>query len=147
MKNILKLFLIFIFIIILPACSKGEPKKIIYSSENETKKADNLEIVDFHSTHQCYSCLYIGNKALEVLENNFAEEMQSGKISFQKINVDEAQNKEIVNKYKARGSSLFFNSIIDNQDNISEDINIWRLVGKDKEFENYLVNKINNLIK
>ena len=147
MKNILKLFLIFIFIFTFSACFNSELQRIVYSNTTETLKADKLEIIDFHSTYQCYSCVYIGDKTLEVLENNFAEEMQDGKISFQKINVDEVQNKEITNKYKARGSSLFFNVIIDDQDNISEDAAVWRLVGRDKDFEDYLVNKINNLIK
>ncbi len=146
MKKFIKIFLILILVLAFSACSNNEIKKIIYS-DLEAKEVDKIEIVDFHFTYQCYSCVYVGSMTLEVLEKNFPKEMKKGEITFQKINVDEARNKEKVLKYKARGSSLFFNFIINGEDNIEEDVNIWRLIGKDKEFEEYLVNKINNFIK
>jgi hypothetical protein len=144
MKKIIKSILILSFLILLTACQNNEPKKIIYS---EIEKADKVEIIHFHSTYQCYSCMYIGDKTLEVLEKNFAKEMENEKIVFKTINVDKKENSEIVDKYKAIGSSLFFNSIIDKKDNISEDTKVWTFIGRDENFENYIINKVNNLIK
>jgi thioredoxin-related protein len=146
MKNIIKTFLILIFALSLSACSSDEVQKIVYSIP-ETEKVDKIKVIDFHSSYQCYSCIYLGNMTQDILERNFPEEMKNGEIVFKKINVDEAKNRETVLKYKARGSSLFFNFIINGEDNIEEDVSVWRLIGKDKEFEDYLVNKINRNIK
>lgn len=144
MKKIIKSVLILSLLFFLTACQSNEPNKIIYS---ELEKADKIEIVHFHSTYQCYSCIYIGDKTFEILENNFAEEIENGKIVFKKINVDKKENSEIVNKYKAIGSSLFFNSITGDKNKISEDTKVWTFIDRDEEFENYIINKVNNLIE
>ena len=145
MKNLLKLFSLLMIIIILSACNIEAKNNSLETSS--TVKADKIEIINFHSTYQCYSCVYIGNIMFKIIDKRFKEEYQAGKITFQKINVDLPENKEISTKYQARGSSLFFNIIINNQDNISEDINIWRLIGNDQAFENYIIKKINEYLE
>ncbi len=146
MKKILKLLSLFVLLIILSACSLETSDKDVKSSP-EKAKAEKIEIVKFYSTNQCYSCVYVGNKVFEIVDKKFREEYQTGKIILKDINVDNPKNKDIANKYQARGSSLFFNFIIDGQENISEDANVWRLVGNDQAFENYIIKKINDNLK
>ncbi|NCB49023.1 MAG: hypothetical protein EOM55_05385, partial [Clostridia bacterium] len=45
--------------------------------------------------------------ALKTIEDEFKEEYQKGLIVFMDINGDLEENQEIVEKYRARGSSLF----------------------------------------
>ncbi len=144
MKKIIKSFLILSFLIFLTACQSNEPKKIVYS---EIEKADKIEIVHFHSTYQCYSCIYIGEMALKSLEKNFAKELEDGKITFKEIDVDKKENYEIVSKYGATGSSLFFGLTMGEKEKTSQDTRVWSLIGRDEEFEDYIVNKINTLLK
>lgn len=146
MKKISKLLSLFVLLIILSACSLETSGQDIKGSP-EKAKAEKIEIVKFYSTNQCYSCIYVGDKVFEIVDKKFREEYQAGKIILKNINVDDPQNNDIVNKYQARGSSLFFNLIIDGQENISEDANVWRLVGNDQGFENYIVKKINDNLK
>ena len=134
------IFLILI-ILTLSACSSSTEV-----SNNNFEKADRLEIINFHSSYQCYACNYIGDNIFEIIDRNFRNEYQSGKIVFKKINVDKSENKDLVDKYQARGSSLFFNAIYKDKDNISEDVNIWRMVGNDQSFELYIVRKINEIL-
>lgn len=146
MKKIFKTSIILLTLLLLSACTKaiGEGTNSINKIE---KKAEKIEIINFHATYQCYSCIYIGDMMFKIIEEQFKEEYQSGKISFKKINVDLPENKDIVNKYQARGSSLFFNIVIDGQENIQEDANVWRLVGNDQAFKNYIFNKITDNLK
>jgi PBP1b-binding outer membrane lipoprotein LpoB len=118
-------------------------------TENQTKilKADKLEIVDFHGNRRCFSCQTIEKFTQETLNTFFQKEIQEGKIVFSSINVEDSKNKEIVEKYQARGSSLFINTISEGKDNISENTDVWRLVGDEKKFKDYLKNKIDNLLK
>lgn len=67
----------------------------------------SLEVIDFHTTHRCKTCLAIEKAAKEVLDANFASAMQSGKISFKTVNVDEEVNAKIAEQFEASGSALF----------------------------------------
>lgn len=112
----------------------------------EIKPAEKIQLYLFHSTNRCYSCITAGEYAKKTLEQNFSQEIKSGKIDFREINVDLPENKEVAEKFKASGTSLFINSIIDGQDNIKEDTQIWRLVANEKSFSDYLAKKLKDLI-
>lgn len=112
----------------------------------QNKPADKIQMFLFHSTNRCYSCITAGKYTNKLLKQSFSQEIESGKIEFREINVDLPENKEVANKFKASGTSLFINSIIDGQDNIKEDTQIWRLVANEKSFSEYLFKKLKGLI-
>ncbi len=72
-----------------------------------TSFAQTVEVIDFHSTHRCKTCLAIEKSAKAVLEKEFANELKSGKIVFKTINVDEASNAKIAEQFEATGSALW----------------------------------------
>ncbi len=122
-------------------------KENLEVSENQNSKpAEKVQVFLFHSTNRCSSCITAGKYALEAIEQNFSEELKSGKIEFREINIDLPENKEIANKFKASGTSLFINPIIDGQDNIQEEVQAWRLLSDKQGFIDYLSNKIKALI-
>jgi len=112
----------------------------------ETIPADKIEVVHFHGTRQCWSCITVGEFALETIKNMFPEEYQSGRIVFKDINSDLPENKAIVDKYQARGSSLFVNAVSNNKDSIEEDTTVWRLVTNQERFTDYFENKLKALL-
>lgn len=118
------------------------------NSKNLAQKnpAEKIQIFLFHSTNRCYSCVTAGEYTKKLLEEDFSQELNSGKIEFREINIDLAENKDLTNKFKASGTSLFINSIIDGEDNIKEDAQIWRLVSNEKSFSDYLSKKIRSII-
>ncbi len=125
-----------------------EPQKENNSSlvRQEKIPVDKIEVVHFHGTHQCWSCITVGEYALEIIKNKFSEEYQSGKIVFKDINGELAENREIVVKYQAGGSSLFVNTIREGQDNIEEDTRVWSLVTDKDKFVQYFENKLKTLL-
>lgn len=72
-----------------------------------TTFAQTVEVIDFHSTHRCKTCLAIEKSAKAVLEKEFAKELKSGKIVFKTINVDDAKNAKIAEQFEASGSALW----------------------------------------
>ena len=108
--------------------------------------ADRIEIVHFHATQQCWSCITVGQYALKTIKEKFPDEFTSGKITFKDINGELKENQEIVVKYQARGSSLFVNAIRGDKDDISEDTNIWRLVNNENNFISYFENRLKTLL-
>ena len=108
--------------------------------------ADKIEVVHFHATQQCVSCITVGKYALQTIKDKFPKEYASGKIVFKEINGELPENQAIVNKYQARGSSLFVNAIRGDKDDIAEDTTVWRLINSESQFISYFENKINSLL-
>lgn len=109
-------------------------------------KAEKIEVVHFHATQQCWSCMTVGGYALKTIKEKFSEEYKNGTIVFKDINGELPENRDIVMKYQARGSSLFVNAIKNGQDNIEEDVKVWRLVTNENQFISYFEDKLKNLL-
>ncbi len=114
--------------------------------QKNTKPAEKVQIYEFHSTNRCYSCITMGEYVKAMVEESFQSELKSGKIEFKEINVDLPENKAIATKFKAAGTSLFINAIIDGEDNIQEEVQAWRLLEDQKKLSDYLSSKIRGII-
>ena len=108
--------------------------------------ADLIEVVHFHATRQCYSCVTAGKYALETIQERFPEEYQSGRIVFKDVNGELPENYDMVTRYQARGSSLFVNALSGGQDNIKEDTAAWRLVGNEQAFKDHFEKQLRELL-
>jgi len=108
--------------------------------------ADKIEVIHFHATQQCWSCITVGEYALKTIQEKFPEEYKNGIIIFRDVNGELPQNRDMVLKYQAGGSSLFVNAIRDGKDNIQEDVTVWRLVSNETQFINYFENKLKTLL-
>lgn len=110
-------------------------------------KADKIEVFLFHATQRCTSCINIGKFAKQTIDDNFSEELNSGRIVFREINIDLPENYELAEKFQASGSSLFVNTIRSGKDYIEQDLKVWRLVGNEEDFESYFKDKLKNILK
>lgn len=147
---ILSVGFIFFFFLGFNSLVLGKKSKIISYDEQVTvnkQMADKIEVFMFHTTQRCASCVNIGRYTKNTLEKYFKKELDSGKIIFREINIDLSENKEISRKFKAVGSSLFINTIYDEQDHIGEDTNVWRLAYDQEEVEIYFKNKIDSFLQ
>ena len=112
------------------------------ASGNSSGPADRVEVVYFHRTQRCYSCRYVEAGTRDTVETYFSDELASGKLTFQVINVQDEENADIVKKYGAFTSSLFINTIRDGTDHIEEATDVYLLIGKDEAFVMALKSKI-----
>lgn len=128
----------------------AEAKKTAPANQQDdlkkTSNVDKIEVVYFYGSRRCFSCQTIEKYAKETVEEYFQKEIENGKITFESVNVELPQNRDITNKYKSRGSSIFINIIRDEKDNIAEDVAVWRLVNNEQKFKEYLKNKIETIL-
>lgn len=108
--------------------------------------ADKIEVVHFHATQQCWSCITMGEYALKTIKEKFPDEYASGKIVFKDVNGELKENEDIVTKYQARGSSLFVNAITGDTEDINEDTMVWRLVSNEQQYIDYFETKLKGLL-
>lgn len=108
MKNITFVDIVLLYVMV-SACNAEAQNNRSQASTAAKTKADKIEVLDFHNTHRCHTCLAIEKATKEVLNKDFANEMKAGKITFRLINADDDANLDIVKKFGAFGSSLFLN--------------------------------------
>jgi hypothetical protein len=80
------------------------------------KVANKIEVIDFHSTHRCMTCNAIESSTKFTLDTYFKDEVESNKITFQVVNVDEEENLKIAEKFEATGTALFLNVVKDGKE-------------------------------
>jgi hypothetical protein len=76
------------------------------TQQNAPAPKPTLEVLYFHATMRCPTCLAIEDNARKVVQQNFKPQMDSGIIKFESYNVDESANKALVDKYKITFSTL-----------------------------------------
>jgi len=133
-------------LILLAVISFNSRAETAEAGQTSKQSADKVQVYLFHATQRCTTCIAIGKLAGETIAEYFQPETRDGKIEFKEINIDLPENKELAKKFQASGSALYINAIKDGQDNISEDINVWRLTTNEVQFKGYLKDKLNNLL-
>jgi len=109
--------------------------------------ADRVDVVYFHRTNRCYSCNYAETTTLYTLEAYFQEELDSGKLTFESVNVQDDSNTDIIEKYGAYTSQLFINTITGDNENIEHVTEIWEFIGDEEGFTLLIRTKITNALE
>ncbi len=117
------------------------------TSDVSSGPADRVEVVYFHRTQRCYNCFYAEEGTRYTIETYFADELASGKLTFEVVNVQDEENAAIVKKYGAFTSSLFINTIRDGTDHIEQVSEIWFVLGNDEAFVEVVRSKIEKSLK
>jgi uncharacterized protein YxeA len=105
---------------------------------NNTSAVQKIEILHFHGTHQCYSCITVGKYAEETVSTYFTEEVKAGKVSFAHINVDLPENSEVVARYGAAGSSLWIGVYDKSGFHAEQNTNVWYKIENESDYKQYL---------
>ena len=100
---------------------------------------EKIEIYHFHATNQCYSCKTVGAYAEETINTYFSDEIKSERVAFASINIDLPENKELVNQYEAKGSSLIIGTYYkDGAFKKEENVNVWYKISNKEDYIGYL---------
>ena len=105
-----------------------------------------VDVVYFHRSQRCHSCSYAEEQTLLTLESYFADELQSGKVTFTPVNVQDENNADIIEKYGAYSSQLFINAVEGNDENIEEVIGFWDFIDDDEGFSLLVRTKITDAL-
>ena len=93
---------------------------------NSSIPADRVEVVYFHRTQRCPTCLHAENMTRYTLETYFADELASGKVTFQTVDVEDPTNADILEKYyEPSYLTLGIDTVIDDTDHIEAITDIW----------------------
>ena len=140
------LLLIALIALVLCAC-KSPAHDVPTTSDGPSVPANSVEVVYFHRTQRCRSCIYTEGGTRYTVETYFKDELDDGKLSLKVVDVENKKNAAIVKKYSAFTSSLFINVIIDGTDHIEEAKEVYYLIGNDIAFVEELKGKIERSLR
>jgi len=116
------------------------------SEPNISSGVDKVEIIHFHGTRQCNSCITVGKYAEETVNTYFSEEVKSGRVFFASINAELPENNELVSKYGATGSSLWIGVYDENGFRKEQNVNVWYKISDKQVYMDYLKGVINGTL-
>lgn len=100
---------------------------------------EKIEIIHFHGTNQCYSCVTMGDMAEETVRTYFADELESGKITFDHINAQLPENNATTKRYGATGSSLWIGTYYEDATFTKEEnVNVWYKINNKTDYMDFL---------
>jgi hypothetical protein len=102
------------------------------------KNVEKIEVIHFHGTHQCNTCIAVGKLAEETINESFKAEVESGKISFKHINGELPENSELVKKYGVTSASLWIGIYTKDGFHPEENVNVWYKIDNPEEYKSYL---------
>jgi hypothetical protein len=94
---------------LLSSCSNPAPATNL--PKEQLSPPDRIDVVYFYDSEICRCQAAPGEHIQSTLFINFLEELGSGKLTFQIIDLNDKNNAAIVNKYGATSLSLFINVV------------------------------------
>jgi len=135
-------------VILISGCVNNGQKTIENNSSAEytstSFNVEKVEIIHFHGTHQCYSCITVGSLAEETVNTYFSEELKSGKVTFAHVNAELPENRELVLKYNVTSASLWIGVYDNNGFHPEQNVNVWYKINNKDDYMSYLKGIIEN---
>lgn len=124
--------------------SKSDSKETVAISEKP-----KVLIYNFHVTNRCPSCIAIEKATTKTINKYFSNELKTGRIKRQILNVDDKANKFISEKYEAFGSGIFVTRVFKGKETTTDLTGDGFKYAKNKEekFIEILKNKISEYLK
>jgi hypothetical protein len=142
-KNILITCVIAISVVAIFAL-KSAPQAKAAEPKSSTDSANKVMVYYFHGTSRCYTCLNMEKYSREAIEANFKDALQSGKITFQAVNVEERGNEHFVKDYQLYTKTLILSLVKDGKEVKSKNLDkIWEYAHNKPKFIDYVTAEIN----
>lgn len=118
----------------------GDPSTPLLSEVTYTGlNVEKVELYHFYDkSSRCISCVMLGDLAEEAVNTHYAEELRSGRLIFDHIDVEVAENSEIVGRYGPTGSSLWIGIYDENGFYAEELLLPWYMIGDKPKFMRYI---------
>ena len=102
-----------------------------------------LVVYYFHGNARCASCYKLEQYAKEALEQNFADELKSGKIVFKIVNIDKSGNDHFVADYQLYTKSVVLSLVKDGKQVRYKNLEkVWDLLRDQNQYHAYVRDEI-----
>ena len=105
---------------------------------------NRIEVAYFIAVQRCTACECVQERLDNVINKSFSDAVSQGKLIYTVLKLQDEGSKATVKKYRATGSQLFINLVMNGVENIVEVLDVWDwdCRGKPAEFEQKLKSEI-----
>jgi len=121
----------------------------VFGQQIEERK-NNYYIVAyyFHGNFRCYSCYRIEQLSKEAIEHYFKNELDSGKLIFKAINVEEKGNEHFIQDYQLYTKSLIISLVKNGKEVEFHNLTrVWEFLGNKQRFFEYVRDEVSKYLK
>lgn len=102
----------------------------------------------FHGTFRCPTCHKLEEYAKEAIENNFKNDLASGKLSFKIVNVENKGNEHFAKDYQLYTKSVVLSLTRDGKEIRYKNLDkVWEYVRNKDRYENYVRDEVATFLK
>ena len=135
-----------LLLIILAAVAVISVNFVVFAGED--KSAGKVIAYYFHGNFRCANCLKIEQYSKEAIEQNFKDELSSGKLVFKVINIETKGNEHFVQDYQLYTKSLVISLVRDGKevkfDNLTK---VWEFLWDRQKFHDYVKEEVTKYLK
>ncbi|MCX6112940.1 MAG: nitrophenyl compound nitroreductase subunit ArsF family protein [Proteobacteria bacterium] len=112
-------------------------------AENKTPQTTIVNVYYFHGKFRCPTCRNMESYSRETVEKYFKKEIESGKVNFKAIDVEEKGNEHYVNDYKLYTKTLIVSATKNGKEIQYKNLDkIWEYSRDKQKFMDYVKNEI-----
>ncbi len=148
MKKVIFIACVIVISLVTMFALKGTPQAKAIEVKSSPDSASKVEVYYFHGTFRCYTCMNMEKYSREAIEANFKDALQSGKIEFKAVNVEERGNEHFVKDYQLYTKSLILSLLKDGKEVKSNNLDkIWEYASNKQKFIDYVTAEVGKFLK
>ena len=102
----------------------------------------------FHTTARCTSCKTIEAYSREAIQQEFAGDLQSGKLDWKTVNVDQPENRHFISDYQLSSMALVLVETREGKPGRWKNLDeVWQLLGDKEAFLKYVRTEVRQWLK
>jgi len=120
----------------------------LFGQQIEKTKNNYVVAYYFHGNFRCYSCYRIEQLSKKAIEHYFKNELDSGKLIFKAVNVEEKGNEHFIQDYQLYTKSLIISLVKDGKEvKFNNLTRVWEFFGNKQRFFEYVRDEITKYLK
>ena len=114
----------------------------------DAKQSILVKVYYFHTSYRCANCKKFEKWSKETVDEYFKDETEKGLVAYEKMNIEEKENKHVVEDYRLVTKSIILSKIVDGEENTWKNLDkIWTLLSDEVKFKEYVRDEIKALLE
>jgi hypothetical protein len=120
----------------------------VFSQSTSSVASDSVIAYYFHGNMRCYSCNILEQYSRQAIEENFQDELASGRLVFKTVNVQEKANDHFMKDYGLYSQSLVLSLVENGKEKKFKNLTmVWQYSRDRQKFISYVKDEVNAYLR
>jgi len=127
--------------------NQGPSSEVVVTPNAPPEASQKVVVYYFHNNFRCAKCRKFESYSREIIEADFSNALNDGRLEWKVVNIDEPANKHFVRDYQLYTKSIIVSKIQDGKQTEWKNLDkIWKLVGDKKAFVKYVQDEVSTYL-